>query len=155
LHGQPRYGVVSRFVDEIPSELCKWIVLPEKAAAFSNYSRGSQGDMFAKKDWSGRSAGAYRPQAGSGLQHEADSLFSAGHNPRTTISREDMQRARFETARPDTHPFGIGQNVMHAKFGEGVVINVEGSGLDARVHVKFREVGTKILALQYAKLTPI
>ena len=30
LHGQPRYGIVSRFVDEIPPELCKWIVLPEK-----------------------------------------------------------------------------------------------------------------------------
>ena len=30
LHGQPRYGIVSRFVEEIPAELCKWIVLPEK-----------------------------------------------------------------------------------------------------------------------------
>jgi DNA helicase-2/ATP-dependent DNA helicase PcrA len=29
LHGQPRYGIVSRFVEEIPAELCKWIVLPE------------------------------------------------------------------------------------------------------------------------------
>ncbi|MGH9577221.1 MAG: 3'-5' exonuclease, partial [Terriglobales bacterium] len=28
LHGQPRYGIVSRFVDEIPPQLCKWIVLP-------------------------------------------------------------------------------------------------------------------------------
>jgi len=25
LHGQPRYGIVSRFVEEIPAELCKWI----------------------------------------------------------------------------------------------------------------------------------
>src|SRR5258708_2515322 len=29
LHGQPRYGIVSRFVEEIPPALCKWIVLPE------------------------------------------------------------------------------------------------------------------------------
>src|SRR5687767_5182889 len=30
LHGQPRYGIVSRFVEEIPPTLCKWLVLPEK-----------------------------------------------------------------------------------------------------------------------------
>jgi DNA helicase-2/ATP-dependent DNA helicase PcrA len=48
----------------------------------------------------------------------------------------------------------VGQNVVHAKFGEGTVINYEGRGLDARVQVKFRTEGTKWLALQYAKLTP-
>jgi hypothetical protein len=31
--------------------------------------------------------------------------------------------------RPDEHPFAIGQNVRHAKFGEGVVLNFEGAGL--------------------------
>ena len=47
----------------------------------------------------------------------------------------------------------IGQNVEHAKFGEGVVLNVEGSGADARVQVKFRKTGSKWLSLEYAKLT--
>ena len=56
--------------------------------------------------------------------------------------------------RPDEHPFAIGQNVQHAKFGEGVVINFEGRGLDARVQVRFRSEGTKWLALQYPKLQP-
>jgi DNA helicase II / ATP-dependent DNA helicase PcrA len=65
----------------------------------------------------------------------------------------DTSRANFETKRPDAHPFAIGQNVKHAKFGEGVVVNFEGRGLDARVQVKFREDGVKWLALQYAKLT--
>ena len=50
--------------------------------------------------------------------------------------------------------FAIGANVRHAKFGEGVVINFEGRGLDARIQVRFRTEGTKWLALQYAKLTP-
>ncbi|HEU0187225.1 MAG TPA: UvrD-helicase domain-containing protein [Gallionellaceae bacterium] len=49
----------------------------------------------------------------------------------------------------------IGQAVMHAKFGEGMVINVEGSGADARVQVNFRKAGTKWLALEYAKLTAL
>jgi len=49
----------------------------------------------------------------------------------------------------------IGQNVEHAKFGEGVVLNVEGSGADTRVQVKFRKTGSKWLALEYAKLTAL
>jgi DNA helicase-2/ATP-dependent DNA helicase PcrA len=46
----------------------------------------------------------------------------------------------------------VGQNVRHARFGDGVVINFEGRGLDARVQVRFASEGTKWLALQYAKL---
>jgi DNA helicase-2/ATP-dependent DNA helicase PcrA len=49
----------------------------------------------------------------------------------------------------------IGQNVAHAKFGEGVVLSVEGSGADARVQVKFRKAGSKWLSLEYAKLTAL
>ncbi len=46
-----------------------------------------------------------------------------------------------------------GQSVIHAKFGEGVIMNLEGDGADARVQVNFRKAGTKWLALEYAKLT--
>ena len=46
----------------------------------------------------------------------------------------------------------IGQAVFHTKFGEGVIVNLEGSGADARVQVNFRKAGVKWLALEYAKL---
>ena len=55
----------------------------------------------------------------------------------------------------DASGWHIGQNVEHAKFGEGVVLNMEGSGADARVQVKFRKAGSKWLALEYAKLTAV
>lgn len=48
-----------------------------------------------------------------------------------------------------------GQAVFHTKFGEGVIVNLEGSGADARVQVNFRKAGVKWLALEYAKLTAI
>lgn len=48
--------------------------------------------------------------------------------------------------------FRIGQRVTHAKFGDGVIINFEGSGEHARVQVKFNEVGTKWLVVSFAKL---
>ncbi len=49
----------------------------------------------------------------------------------------------------------VGQAVEHAKFGEGVILNIEGSGADTRVQVNFRKTGMKWLALEYAKLTPL
>jgi len=51
--------------------------------------------------------------------------------------------------------WNIGQAVHHAKFGEGVIVNVEGGDSDMRVQVKFRTSGSKWLALEYAKLTSL
>ncbi|RPG56660.1 MAG: DNA helicase II, partial [Gammaproteobacteria bacterium TMED182] len=51
--------------------------------------------------------------------------------------------------------FELGQKVGHAKFGEGVILNYEGQGQQARVQVKFEEAGTKWLMLSFAKLQPI
>ena len=51
--------------------------------------------------------------------------------------------------------FSVGQHVEHAKFGEGVVLNYEGSGAQARVQVNFSSEGPKWLMLAYAKLEKI
>ncbi|KTD20199.1 DNA dependent ATPase I and helicase II [Legionella lansingensis] len=47
----------------------------------------------------------------------------------------------------------LGQNVSHAKFGQGVLLAVEGSGAHTRVQVRFAEHGAKWLVLAYANLT--
>ena len=49
----------------------------------------------------------------------------------------------------------LGQRVAHPKFGEGVVLNCEGSGSHARVQVNFRDAGAKWLVLQYANLEAV
>jgi len=49
----------------------------------------------------------------------------------------------------------VGQQVSHAKFGEGAITDVEGSGSQARVQVNFAEVGSKWLVLTYANLTVV
>ncbi|MEE9510868.1 MAG: DNA helicase II [Gammaproteobacteria bacterium] len=46
----------------------------------------------------------------------------------------------------------LGQRVKHGKFGEGVVLNCEGSGAHARVQVNFESEGTKWLVMSYANL---
>lgn len=53
------------------------------------------------------------------------------------------------------HALRTGQAVFHGKFGEGVVLTLEGRGADARAQVAFGRHGTKWLALGVAKLTPI
>ncbi|MCU7938856.1 MAG: DNA helicase II [gamma proteobacterium symbiont of Bathyaustriella thionipta] len=46
----------------------------------------------------------------------------------------------------------IGQRVNHKKFGEGIVIDIEGSGARARVQVNFDHNGTRWLMLNIANL---
>ncbi len=140
LHGQPRYGIVSRFVEEIPPQLCKWIVLPER-----QFEHRAQGAFFGGyQDRGQRGAGSGGWSSGGGRAPAAD-----------PNRYKSAQRSNFEMKRPDEHPFAIGQNVRHAKFGDGVVIDFEGRGLDARVQVRFATEGTKWLALQYAKLSAV
>ena len=107
LHGQLRYGVPSRFLQEIPEKLLKSINAPQSQAA---------------------------PQ-------------SAWEEPRTLVSPS----AETETGQT----FRIGQNVLHAKFGPGVIVHCHDRGVNAEVEVNFRQSGMKRLALQYAKLNPV
>jgi DNA helicase-2/ATP-dependent DNA helicase PcrA len=58
----------------------------------------------------------------------------------------------FTTETFDNTGFSLGQSVVHAKFGEGVVLNYEGSGAQSRIQVNFAEVGSKWLVVAYANL---
>jgi DNA helicase-2/ATP-dependent DNA helicase PcrA len=46
----------------------------------------------------------------------------------------------------------LGQRVRHGRFGEGIVLNAEGSGAHARVQINFERAGTKWLVVAYANL---
>jgi DNA helicase-2/ATP-dependent DNA helicase PcrA len=125
LHGQTRYNIKSRFFDELPEASLKWIT-PRNQAFGSGFARDYQA-AWAR---------------GSGL----GSIVGAG---------------RVETAAPSvipkapSHGLKSGQSVFHTKFGEGVIVTLEGSGDDARAQVNFGRHGMKWLALSVAKLTPI
>ena len=125
LHGQTRYNVKSRFFDELPEASLKWLT-PRNQGFGSGFAREYQ------QAW----------QRGSGL----GSIVGAG---------------RVEAAPPPlvprAAPGGLrsGQSVFHTKFGEGVVMTLEGSGADARAQINFGRHGLKWLALSIAKLTPI
>ena len=48
--------------------------------------------------------------------------------------------------------YKLGQRVSHAKFGEGVVLQMEGDGAQEREQINFKQVGLKWLILAYAQL---
>jgi DNA helicase-2/ATP-dependent DNA helicase PcrA len=106
LHGQTRYNIPSRFLEEIPQELMKWLT-----------------PRFSRRK-------AFQPD----FSRQTQTAF-----PRKAPTRE-------------VDGFRIGQNVMHPKFGAGVIVDLEGQGADVRVQVNFRNHGLKVLALAMAKL---
>ena len=53
---------------------------------------------------------------------------------------------------PGVGGMSLGQRVVHAKFGNGIVLNLEGQGAQARVQVNFERLGSKWLMLEYANL---
>ncbi|MCG6889756.1 MAG: DNA helicase II [Gammaproteobacteria bacterium] len=77
--------------------------------------------------------------------------------PKAQFSRAVMQapsrnmgqhRAQEETG------LAVGQRVNHARFGDGIVINLEGQGAQSRVQVNFEAAGSKWLIASMANLQP-
>jgi DNA helicase-2/ATP-dependent DNA helicase PcrA len=74
--------------------------------------------------------------------------------PRVQVSRP-IAVGRFRPEEPAVAGVRLGARVRHGKFGEGVILNVEGNGPHARVQVSFERQGTKWLMVQYANLEPL
>jgi len=76
--------------------------------------------------------------------------------PRLQVSRPVfVKRSAGLSAGLDESPapaMRMGSRVRHNKFGDGVVLNFEGNGPQARIQVNFESQGTKWLMLSYANL---
>ncbi len=70
---------------------------------------------------------------------------------------EGANRGRLLHDPAELAPGGIrlGARVRHGKFGEGVVLNLEGQGPHARVHVNFEQQGAKWLMVSVARLETV
>ena len=74
----------------------------------------------------------------------------------STVSRPtSYARGALSSDQGDDTGFALGQSVNHQVYGEGVILNFEGNGPRARVHVSFANAGTKILILASANLTAL
>ncbi|MFP5440091.1 MAG: DNA helicase II [Gammaproteobacteria bacterium] len=66
------------------------------------------------------------------------------------ISRPLGTSGAYPFAQPSA--YRLGQRVRHPTFGEGIVLQCEGSGGNARVQINFDDAGAKWLIAQYARL---
>ncbi|WP_373700422.1 UvrD-helicase domain-containing protein [Neisseria dentiae] len=105
LHGQTHFGIVSRFVEEIPPEVIHRLSpAPQRFNSFTD-----------------------APKAKNRI-----------------IETYDLPQ--------QYHGFRIGQNVRHAKFGTGVIIDAVDKGDSARLTINFGKEGVKDLDTKFAKL---
>ncbi|CAM3495489.1 UvrD-helicase domain-containing protein [Polaromonas hydrogenivorans] len=139
LHGQTRYNLKSRFFDELPESALKWIT-PRNRGFASGLGSGSGNWSGASNSGSGGARGDW---AGSGFHSKS------GNAERFASPPVPAQKSA------PSHGLKSGMKVFHAKFGEGKVQMLEGTGDDARAQINFTRHGVKWLALSVAKLTVI
>ena len=114
LHGQTRYNVKSRFLDELPEEALKWLSPRVQHNWFGHHPRAAWVDA---------------PEDGANQLSQS-------------FSKKDVG-------------WRIGENVMHPKFGEGVIVSIEGGVGNARASINFGRHGMKLLDLGIAKLEKV
>jgi DNA helicase II / ATP-dependent DNA helicase PcrA len=125
LHGIDGYGQPSRFIKEIPEELLEEVRPKVQAGRSAGMGYGG----------SHATGGGY----GNGYGRGSGNAYGSG---KPTALRDE----------PVAPGLRLGARVRHAKFGAGVVLNIEGQGPHARVQVNFESAGSKWLMLQYANL---
>ena len=131
--GATQYNPPSRFLDEIPEELVE----------HEGDVRTRTTSQRRRADEGRRSFGSFDPDD-EFRERQVDAAMAAGRSS----SRPKPSQA---------HELGlrIGDNVEHAVFGEGVIIDISGSGDDVEAVVNFRERGRKHLILAWAPLKKI
>jgi DNA helicase-2/ATP-dependent DNA helicase PcrA len=132
LHGVDQFGTPSRFVAEIPAELVEE-VRPRVQVSRPLYSSDAR--------FGGRPGGTGGAAPARGRSSEA---YPGARDP-----------GRYVEPPSGGAGMRLGQRVRHARFGEGVVMRVDGQGQGAQVEVNFERIGRKVLMLAYANLESI
>ena len=131
LYGKSSYNRPSRFISEISDNLLDYAGLARKANTSFNASYKT-------------ASGATR--FGSGI-----SMTEAIHNRKAAIN-PSANRGNKAAADMKTVDWKIGDTAVHRKWGEGMVLDVTGSGNNMELKINFPEVGMKRLL---AAMAPI
>lgn len=142
LFGSTQYNPPSRFLDEVPAELVEHVGNVTGRTSYGRQSERNRSDWGAGSpppyrrrgnEWSGRDDDAHKDRI-------VEAVMAAGRrsSPQPTNSQELGLR--------------VGDDVEHPAFGEGVIIEITGQGEKAEAAIRFRDVGTKHLALAWAPL---
>lgn len=126
LFGQTQYNPPSRFLDEIPAELMT------EADGSRSSKRGLRTSVFGSSG------------TASSFSSRRDEIVDTALKPRGPIP-----------SGADGLDLKIGDDVLHKKWGEGVILDLRGAGDKTEVVVNFGVVGEKTLLLAWAPLEKV
>jgi DNA helicase-2/ATP-dependent DNA helicase PcrA len=133
IFGATQYNPPSRFLDEIPSKLVREV---------GGQKRGQGGSGWRRtQDTDGRVFGGSGGSSFGGKQRIVESAIRSGAAtpPPSTTGAETLG-------------LRVGDDVRHSKWGEGVIVDLEGAGDKAEAVVRFPDAGEKRLLLSWAPL---
>jgi DNA helicase-2/ATP-dependent DNA helicase PcrA len=125
LYGSTQYNPPSRFLDEIPAELLNH-------AEGSRETRTRQRETFGSGAW------------GSSVHRNREEIVERALRPQGPVKHG-----------AEVLGLRVGDDVRHAKWGEGVIIDIEGQDEKAEATVRFPDIGEKRLLLSWAPLEKI
>ena len=128
LYGSRQYNPPSRFLKEIPEELLERV--DGTRMLRSRHRRRNDRERSLDR----RSANR---------DEIVERAVESGRRPAPSASGADRLRLR------------VGDDVRHAKWGQGVIVDISGSGSDAEASVRFPSAGEKRLLLSWAPLEKI
>ncbi len=159
LHGQTSYNPPSRFIDEIPADLLddrsddtqrlgsSWRPVTSDWGANRRASEPSEYSQLSETELAGRSQPRSDP-----ARHD-DSAAKGRESRREEARRRVAARMGEPKPAPSADlGYGVGDDVLHDRFGAGVVQDVRPDGDDWEVTVHFADLGNKTLVASFANL---
>jgi DNA helicase-2/ATP-dependent DNA helicase PcrA len=141
LFGSTHYNPPSRFLDEIPDDLVEQV--GRAGGRSGRLSQRARDDLGAPSPYRSR---GFDDDAGRAEHRErvVEAALAAGRRVAAPQPANSQQLG-----------LKVGDDVEHPAFGEGVILEIRGEGDRAEATVRFREAGTKHLAMAWAPLTKL
>ncbi|MBQ3551349.1 MAG: UvrD-helicase domain-containing protein [Clostridia bacterium] len=157
LYGQTGRNEPSRFLEEIPKELCN---IKSVRSGMSAFGMGSAEFRYSdgRSGYNGYGSGSsysYGNSYGSSRSTDESSGFDEFFPPKKPQHTEGTLWQRSK-AKPQTSAskgcYSVGQRVRHKVFGEGMILSSKPMGNDTLLEIAFDEKGTKKLMANFARL---
>lgn len=122
----------------------------ERRLCYVGITRGEE-KVYLTRAWRRNQAGITRGNNKSRFLDEIpEELLEFPHRA-TTEKRDTFIRGPFKKAKNGSG-FTLGDHVFHSKFGEGVIVNIDGEGGDGILSIAFINLGVKKLIAKYAPI---
>ena len=156
IFGSTSYNAVSRFVNEIPSELLEGFdKLDDNSDDFNDgqykWEYGTSSKVKSYKLDNTNETKGYAATSGIGNRQNTNNGFQF----KSAESFLNSLNAKKENTEFDISKYKEGQRIYHKKFGEGIINKIEEEGEDHKLDISFDKAGHKRLMAKFANLEVI